>query len=87
MYLKQRIFTGWTFRRGLFLIIGILMIVQAVMGKQWLGIALGAYFASMGLFAFGCAGDNCFGGSCDTLPARESTKTITDVEYEEIKIR
>ncbi|MBK7469089.1 MAG: hypothetical protein IPJ43_21185 [Saprospiraceae bacterium] len=26
---------------------------------QWVGALLGAYFASIGLFAFGCAAGNC----------------------------
>ncbi len=29
------------------------------MGQQWYAIAIGVYFAAMGLFAFGCAAGNC----------------------------
>jgi hypothetical protein len=44
---------------------GILVIIQSAMISQWLGVVLGAYFASMGLFAFGCASGNCLGENCD----------------------
>lgn len=55
------------------------------MEKQWLGLAFGAYFASMGLFAFGCAGGNCFGGTCSAEPKKFTKDKVEDVDYEEIK--
>lgn len=57
--MKRRILTGWNFQRVLFVIIGSLMIIQSVIEMQWLGIIIGGYFTIMGLFAFGCAGNNC----------------------------
>ncbi len=63
--MRQRILTGWTFQRALFLIMGTIMVVQSAMQKQWVGVAVGGYFASMGLFSFGCAA-GCYGGSCST---------------------
>lgn len=56
----KRIFTGWSARRAIYLIIGIFIIIQSVFEKQWAEIIAGAYFASMGFFAFGCAGGNCY---------------------------
>ncbi len=56
--------TGWNFRRGLYVVLGSLVMIQSVIAREWAGVGLGAYFASMGVFAFGCAGGNCFGGSC-----------------------
>ena len=50
-----------------------------------MGTFLGIYFASMGLFAFGCASGNCFGGNCEPLPMKKSNKKIEDVTFEEIK--
>ena len=64
--MKQRILTNWTFARALYLIMGIAVIIQSVMSQQWFGVAFGGYFASMGLFAFGCAAGNCFVGNCST---------------------
>ena len=63
--MKQRVLRNWTFMRLIYLIMGILVIIQSAMISQWLGVVLGAYFASMGLFAFGCASGNCVGGNCD----------------------
>jgi hypothetical protein len=57
--MKERILTGWTFTRVLFVVIGIVTITQSVLSHQWFGVAFGSYFASMGLFAFGCAAGNC----------------------------
>lgn len=83
--MKQRILTNWTFARALYLIMGIAVIVQSVMSQQWFGVAFGGYFAAMGLFAFGCASGNCFGGNCSVEPNQKST--IQDVDFEEVKIK
>jgi hypothetical protein len=83
--MKERILTGWTFSRVLYLIIGGAVIIQSAMDKQWFGVALGGYFASMGLFAFGCASGNCFGGYIAKEPEQKSFDNIQDVEFEEVK--
>ena len=57
--LKQRVLTGWTFSRFLYLGLGSAFIINSIMTEQWFGVAFGAYFASMGLFAFGCASGSC----------------------------
>ncbi len=62
--MKERFLTNWTFIRAVYLIIGIVVILQSVMSHQWFGLVFGGYIASMGLFAFGCAANNCFGGNC-----------------------
>ena len=63
--MKQRFLNNWTFMRLIYLIMGILVIIQSAIISQWLGVVFGAYFASMGLFAFGCASGNCLGENCD----------------------
>jgi hypothetical protein len=85
--MKQRILTNWTFARALFLVVGITVIVQSVLSQQWFGVVFGGYFASMGLFAFGCAAGNCYGGNCATEPQQKSNTTIQDVEFEEVKTK
>jgi hypothetical protein len=85
--MKQRILTNWTFARALFLVVGITVIVQSVLSQQWFGAIFGGYFASMGLFAFGCAAGNCYGGNCATEPQQKSNTTIQDVEFEEVKTK
>jgi len=78
--MKERILTGWNYMRVLYLILGIVVIVQSIMQREWLGILLGLYLTSMGVFAFGCASGNCYGGTCDTTSQKSinRTKEITD---------
>lgn len=85
--MKERILTNWTFSRALYLIMGIVIIIQAAIGHQWVGFVLGGYFASMGLFAFGCAAGNCFSSSCVTKPTQKLTNNLKDVDFEEVKIK
>jgi hypothetical protein len=50
---------GWTFQRWAYLVLGLIMMVSSIIDRFWVGILFGAYFAAMGLFAFGCASGNC----------------------------
>jgi hypothetical protein len=80
--MKLRISTGWNFRRVLFLLAGSVIIVQSAIMHEWIGMLMGGYFASMGLFALGCAAGNCFtGNDCETKPVNEE---IESIEFEEI---
>lgn len=47
--------TGWTLTRAIYLVIGLVFIIDSIINLQWFGIMFGGYFASMGLFNFGCA--------------------------------
>ena len=58
--MKERILTGWNLTRIVYVIFGGIMIVQGIADKQWIGILFGAYFASMGVFRFGCAAGACY---------------------------
>ncbi|PWT78256.1 MAG: hypothetical protein C5B59_02205 [Bacteroidetes bacterium] len=82
--MKKRILTGWTFRRGLYAAMGTFIIIQAVIMHEWIGILLGGYFAAMGIFAFGCAGGNCFGGTCYT-EVRKNNSGMAELNCEEVK--
>ncbi len=83
--MKQRILTGWNFVRILYLLAGIMILIQSVASRQWMGVALGVYFAAMGLFAVGCAAGNCFGNSCNYQPDPKNKSNISEAEFEEIK--
>ena len=85
--MKERILNNWTFTRVLYLLIGGFVLMQSVIDRQWPGIFFGGYFAAMGLFAFGCAAGNCFGGICSTEPEQKSNTTIQDIEFEELKTK
>ena len=83
--MKQRILTGWNFPRILYLLAGIMISVQSIAEHQWMGVALGVYFAAMGLFAIGCAAGNCFGNSCNNPAVPISKTNIEEAEFEELK--
>lgn len=83
--MKQRMLTGWNFIRILYLLAGIMILIQSVANRQWMGVVLGVYFAAMGLFAVGCAGGACFGGSCYHQAETKNKTNIAETEFEEIK--
>ena len=78
----ERILRGWTWRRILYLGIGFLITIQSVIFKEWPGIILGLYFSSMGLFAFGCAGNQCLPFGNENF--RPSNFSEEKVNYEEV---
>lgn len=57
--MKNRILKGWTIQRAFYLLAGVLLAFQAFMSHQVAGVLIGIYFASMGIFSFGCASGNC----------------------------
>ena len=81
--MKDRILTSWTFVSVLYLLMGFFVISKSAMSHQWIGILFGGYFASIGLFALGCASGNCFAGIC-AVESKQKT-AIQDVEFEEVK--
>nr|WP_294894225.1 hypothetical protein [uncultured Pedobacter sp.] len=83
--MKQRILTGWTFGRGVYLVLGLVIVIQSAMDGQWLGVLFGGYFAAMGLFAFGCAAGNCFGGNCNVETKVHTNNNVKDINFEEVK--
>ena len=85
--LKQRLLTGWTFTRVLYVALGTFVIIHSGANQQWFGVLFGAYFASMGLFSFGCASGACFGGSCITEPQQKHKTQIQDATFEEVKTK
>lgn len=85
--MKERILTGWTFTRGLYLVMGVIIMIQSIMAKQTMGIVFGGYFASMGLFAFGCASGSCFGGVRKIPNYQKPLDDTIDVDFEEVKTK
>ena len=77
----QKFLSGWNFMRLLRLALGIAIIVQGAMVKDWLFIALGALFSLMPIFNIGCCGVS----SCNTNYQNNNTKTVDEISFEEIK--
>lgn len=70
--------------RTLYAIAGIAVIIQSAGVHSWVGIIFGVYFTSMGVFGFGCAAGNCFGGSCATADYKKQDGH-ENISFEEVK--
>ncbi len=77
----ERIKRPLSFRRLLFLGMGLFIGVSSLKQGEWVGILMGTYFFSMGLFTLGCA-DNCGFPSTMTTTPNELTE---EIDYEEVK--
>ena len=77
----ERIKRPLTFRRLLFLGMGLFIGISSLKQGEIIGILAGSYFFSMGLFTIGCA-DNCGIPARATSPQSEFTE---DIDYEEVK--
>lgn len=80
----KRIRTGWTFTRFIYMVLGGFILGQSILDSQWLGMFIGGYFTSMGLFGFGCASGNCFGKINPEVNASGQNKLSEDIQYEEV---
>ncbi len=79
--MKQRMLQNWTVIRAFYLLIGLFIVVQAITNHEWFVAFIGIYFASMGLFNYGCAA-----GNCGVQPrTQRSFQKTEEVEYEEVK--
>jgi hypothetical protein len=85
--MKERILTGWTFTRLIFLLLGGYMVIESAITNQWAGVFIGSYFASMGLFRFGCAAGSCFPTLNGSNAGKANPSSMQDVEYEEVKAK
>lgn len=63
--MKARIFSNWSIVRLLYVVLGILICIQAIYSEQWFELIIGAYFLVMAVFAIGCATGNCVDNSCE----------------------
>ena len=78
----ERIKRPLSFRRMLFLGMGLLIGISSIKQGEIIGILAGTYFFSMGLFNLGCA-DNC-GIPVQRFSANKEGNT-EEIEYKEVK--
>lgn len=83
--MKERILNGWSFIRIIYIVMGVLVMYQSAIMHEWIGFAFGCYFASMGLFRFGCAAGNCATGNTFQTSNKNQSVLTQDITYEEIK--
>ncbi len=77
--MKKVIFSNWNFMRFIRLGLGIAILVQSVIFKDWTMGFLGAVFTAMPIFNPGCCGV----GGC-AVPVKENPETTNDITYEEV---
>ena len=77
--MRNRIINNWTLPRILRVIIGMVIIGEAVSRAEVITGIAGAIFTGMGIFNIGCCGS----GACYT-PVRNSKKNSKDISYEEV---
>ena len=78
--MMQNIIKNWSFVRLLRLVMGIVLVVEAVKSGMWFLVAVGVVFVAMPLLNIGC----CATGNC-AVPTHHLNNTNDDTEYEEIK--
>lgn len=70
----------WDFMRVLRLALGIFIIVQSAVARDWFFVGAGVLFSLMPVMNIGCCG-----ASGRNTPIRKSNEKIEDVSYEEIR--
>lgn len=79
--MKQVLFSNWTFIRFLRLVMGLIIIGQAIVSKDALFGIAGFLFTIMALFNTGCCGS---GGCYTEAPKATAKKSTENIQYEEV---
>lgn len=77
--MKSGILANWNFMRFVRLALGIAIIVQSVMARDWIMAVMGILFTSMPVFNIGC----CATGGC-SVPSSNNKENTNDISYEEV---
>ena len=69
--MREQILTGWNFRRILSLVLGGIVVIQAINEKQWAAALFGGGLIVMALLNKGCcATGGCSSGGC-SIPTKK----------------
>lgn len=71
---------AWNLMRIFRLAIGVFLIVQGMLAKDWLFVGAGFLFSLMPIMNIGC----CSASGCNT-PVRKNTGNVEDISYEEVR--
>ncbi|MFA6060132.1 MAG: hypothetical protein WC756_18155 [Taibaiella sp.] len=77
--MTDRILRGWNFMRIVRLALGIFIIVQGIVTKEWAFALLGGLFTILPLLNIGC----CGASGC-SMPVSKNHKKSEDITYEEV---
>lgn len=78
--MKSTLFTHWNFLRWMRLLIGVAILVQAIVSKDWLFGLAGVFFTALPLLNIGCCGVN----GCSTPFNKEKEIKNKEISYEEV---
>ena len=82
--LKMTLLTNWNFMRVIRLVLSLVILVQSIHMHDPLFGMFGAFFLFQALSNTGC----CASGNCATsLPDNGNSKTIENVEFEEVNTK
>ncbi len=79
----QTLFTGWHFMRWLRLVAGLFIIFQSLQVHDGVGGFIGAFFLFQAITNTGCCGTQ----GCAVPATKDTTASIDEVEYEELKTK
>ncbi|MCO6495141.1 MAG: hypothetical protein J5I91_05610 [Bacteroidetes bacterium] len=79
----KELLKGWNLMRVLYLVMGILIIIQGVETKEWFVALMGGLLLVMGIFKMGCANTK---SCCNTaISPKKSESNNDEINFEEIK--
>lgn len=61
------------------LALGVIIIVQGILNREWIFVILGGLFSLMPLLNVGCCGAAC------STPMKKSNAEMEEIHYEEVK--
>ena len=81
--IKQMLFTGWHFMRGLRLVLGIIIAIQAIQMRDAMSGFIAAFFLFQAIANVGCCGVN----NCIVPEPNRIAEEIEDIEFSEVKTK
>jgi hypothetical protein len=85
--LVQWITTGWILMRVIYVAMGVFLIGSSYEIQQWFGVTFGLYFASIGVFGFGCASGARYPNSTQHSSNLKEDVQLENVEFEKLKMK
>ena len=81
--MRDTLLSGWNFMRIIRLVLGIMLVVQAIQQQFWAAGLLGGLLLFQAMTNTGC----CGAAGCGVPPAKKngSENNLDDVEYVEVK--
>ncbi len=76
----KKLLINWNLMRFVRLVLGIIIIIQGIITKQYIFALIGLLFAAMALLNIGCCGTMV----CNNSKTANSESTTKEISYEEV---